>query len=137
MLLGWVRGRSRNHFREGYLRRDQNSSWGSRGLWHRKVNSISLRSTAIAIDRKGVTAVLLLKPVAGVVSLAGLEHWLPPNSGGETTGMTSPTEADSCRTPGLFLLSQGLRGKSKDDFRINCLETPISKVIVYKLPNIM
>lgn len=134
MLLGWARGRSRNHFSEGYLGRDQSSTWGSRGLPHRKVNSISLCSTATAIDRKGVTTVLLLRPVAGVVSL---ERWLPPNSGGETTGMTSPTEADSCRTPGLFLLSQGLRGKSKDDFCINCLGIPISKVIVCKLPNIM
>ena len=128
----WARGWSRIHFREGYLRRDQRLSWASRGLPHRALASTSICCTATAVDRKGVATVLLLKPGAGGVTLAGPEHWLPPNSRGETAGMTSPTKAESFTTPGLFLLSR--EAQVRMGFCNLCLKAPISKAIVCKVP---
>lgn len=124
----WAHGRHRIHFREGYLRCDQTCSWASGGLTHRKVVSISLCCTAVVIAREGVTAVLLLKPAARLVTQAGLEHGLPPNEWrGDKNDITNKVES-------LKTLSSFPGGCGKDDFCVNCLRTPISKAMVWKLP---
>ena len=47
-----------------FLRHDQSCNWVPRDPVHRKVASIFICHTVILIARKGVTTVLLLKPVA-------------------------------------------------------------------------
>lgn len=61
--------------------------------------SIHCRTTAIA--RKKTTAALLLMPIAKGVPLVELELRVHSNSRGETTGMTSPTKAESSETKEL------------------------------------